>query len=322
MGHINKFAKGQIAILMTLAAATLGGAIALGADVTVLYFNYVKMQSAADSAVLAGCHFLPVSPDTARTTTIAYAQTDGIASGEIDSIAVTNSNIQVAMTATRVIPYTFGRLIGLTTGKVTVTATAGLEASGSALGSPNLVPLGIQCPQHNCQPGQTYSFAPPLIAPLLGAGSWVPVSFSNNEGTLLSTILNGYQGVEGQLNLPVSVGESVATALGDANYRNDTGTALTSRISAGVFANPNGTALTHVAGDPRLIEVPVMSFNPLNLLSQSVPVTGFAQLWITTGAWGGSNGIITATLVNGVAANNVPNVAAVNAGAYVPVLIK
>jgi hypothetical protein len=161
-----------------------------------------------------------------------------------------------------------------------------------------------------------------LIAPLLGAGSWVPVSFSNNEGTLLSTILNGYQGVEGQLNLPVSVGESVATALGDANYRNDTGTALTSRISAGVFANPNGTALTHVAGDPRLIEVPVMSFNPLNLLSQSVPVTGFAQLWITTGAWGGSNGIITATLVNGVAANNVPNVAAVNAGAYVPVLIK
>jgi len=130
------------------------------------------------------------------------------------------------------------------------------------------------------------------------------------------------RGVQAQLNLPVSVGQSISTGLGDANYLNDTGTALNSRISAGMFANPNGTALSQLFGDPRLIEVPVVTLNLLNLLGQSLPITGFAQLWITTGSWNGSNGIITATLVNGVAANNVPNVAAVNAGVYTPVLIK
>jgi hypothetical protein len=322
MRALLKVKRGQVGLLVLFATATLAGAIALGADVSVLYLNYMQMQKALDAAVLAGCHFLPVSPDTAQSTAIQYAEINGIAAAEIQSTQVTNGNIQVAMSATRSIPYSFGRLLGLTTGRVTVAATAGLEAAGSALGSPNLVPLGIQCPQNNCQPGQTYQFAPPLVAPLLGAGSWVPVSFSQQEGSLVSTILNGYQGVQGHLNLPVSVGESVATRLGDANYLNQTGTALNSRISAGVFANPNGTALSHLFNDSRLIEVPVVSFNPLNLLGQNVPISGFAQLWITTGSWGGSNGIITATLVNGVAANNVPNVAAINAGVYTPVLIK
>ena len=48
---------------------------------------------------------------------------------------------------------------------------------------------------------------------------------------------------------------------------------------------------------------------------------GFAQLWITTGSWNGDNGIITATLVSGVASNNVPNLASANYGTYTPVLI-
>jgi hypothetical protein len=224
------------------------------------------------------------------------------------------------MAATRNVPYFFARVLGLDTATVTVRATAGLQASASALGSPNLLPLGIQCPEQNCQPGQTYRFAPPLVAPVLGAGSWIPVSFSNHEGQLMSQLLNGYQGFVGNVPLPVSVGESIATALGDANYMNDTGTALNSRISAGVFANPQATALVHPPVDPRLIEVPVVSFNPVNVLGKSVPITGLAQLWITTGSWNG--GIITATLVTGVAANNVPNATAANYGTYTPVLIK
>jgi uncharacterized membrane protein len=96
---------------MLLAMATLGGAISLGADLSVLYLNQVQMQKALDAAVIAGCNFLPVSPDTARTTAITYAETNGVAADEIQSVAVTNGNIQVAMTATRSIAYSFGRLL-------------------------------------------------------------------------------------------------------------------------------------------------------------------------------------------------------------------
>jgi hypothetical protein len=104
---------------------------------------------------------------------------------------------------------------------------------------------------------------------------------------LVSQLLNGYQGIADKVPLPISVGETVAAAISDANYQNAVGTAFNSRINAGVFANPGWTALSHGLGDPRMIEVPVMSFNPLNLLGKSVPVARFAQLWITTGSWNG-----------------------------------
>src|SRR6266436_6121277 len=52
------------------------------------------------------------------------------------------------------------------------TDAAVLGASASALGSPNPLPVGIQCSTQNRVPGQSYQFAPPLVAPLLGVGSW------------------------------------------------------------------------------------------------------------------------------------------------------
>jgi hypothetical protein len=77
-----------------------------------------------------------------------------------------------------------------------------------------------------------------------------------------------------------------------------------------------------------MTEVPVMSFDR-SIYSARVPVAGFAQLWIATGSWNSDNGIITATLVSGVASNNVPdvasnvpNMASANYGTYTPVLIR
>ena len=49
---------GQMAVVFALAAVTLCGVIALGADVGVLYYNWVQLQKAADAAALAGAQIL------------------------------------------------------------------------------------------------------------------------------------------------------------------------------------------------------------------------------------------------------------------------
>src|ERR1700737_5357441 len=55
------YMKGQIGVVMTFAIATLLGAMALGADVAVMYFNWVQLQKAADAAALAGANYLALT---------------------------------------------------------------------------------------------------------------------------------------------------------------------------------------------------------------------------------------------------------------------
>jgi len=51
-------------VILAVVLPTLLGAMALCADVAVFYFNWANLQKAADSAALAGAHYLP--NDTAR----------------------------------------------------------------------------------------------------------------------------------------------------------------------------------------------------------------------------------------------------------------
>jgi Putative Flp pilus-assembly TadE/G-like len=49
--------KGQVAILMTFAVATLLGVMGLVSDVGVLYYSSIQLQKAADAAALAGANY-------------------------------------------------------------------------------------------------------------------------------------------------------------------------------------------------------------------------------------------------------------------------
>ena len=44
---LGKFRKGQMAVVMTLAIATLLGVMALGTDVGVMYYNWMQLQNIA-----------------------------------------------------------------------------------------------------------------------------------------------------------------------------------------------------------------------------------------------------------------------------------
>ena len=55
---LEKFRNGQIAILMTLAIATLLGVMALGTDVGIMYYHHMQLQKGGDAASLAGANYL------------------------------------------------------------------------------------------------------------------------------------------------------------------------------------------------------------------------------------------------------------------------
>src|SRR5579863_9502344 len=140
--RVAKFAKGQIAVVLTLVAVTLAGAMALGTDVAVLYFNWVELQKAADAAALAGASYLPNDTATAKSTAITFAKNNGITAAEISTPTISNSNTQITVNIQRNVPYYFATLHGLTTGQVKVASTASLPGGPSTIGGPILVGTG------------------------------------------------------------------------------------------------------------------------------------------------------------------------------------
>src|SRR6267154_5669210 len=90
-----RFVKGQVAIILTLALATLLGVMALGADVGVMYYQWNQLQKGADAAALAGANFLnggitfasanvnagcTSQSDDAKKVACTYAMNNGLAS--------------------------------------------------------------------------------------------------------------------------------------------------------------------------------------------------------------------------------------------------
>jgi putative Flp pilus-assembly TadE/G-like protein len=66
-----KFRKGQMAVVMTLAIATLLGAMALSTDVGVMYYNWMQLQKAADASALAGATYFLTQNSTQTLPTPA-----------------------------------------------------------------------------------------------------------------------------------------------------------------------------------------------------------------------------------------------------------
>ncbi len=164
------YRKGQIAVVMTFAIATLLGAMALGTDVAVMYFNWMQLQKGADAAALAGAGWLVASdvpsgstpgpvaagcasePDVASQQACTYAYNNKMAVDATNLNIVENSkslptaaptpNIQVWVNRSN-LPYMFGKVIGLNTYSVSAIATAAQEATNEYTG--HLFPAVYSC---------------------------------------------------------------------------------------------------------------------------------------------------------------------------------
>lgn len=250
----SRLSSGQIVVVVALGITALIGSIALGADVAVLYFNWMQLQKAADAAVTAGANYLPEMPNTAVSTANSYAATNGILAAEIVTTQVNNANTQITIKLQRTVRYHFARVLGLSTGQVAAASTASVSYSASEVGS-GVEPIGLDATT-------PYQRDQPVILNYeqVGAGNWGSLALGANGGNNLRTnIANGYDG-------PVSIGDWVTTEPGEKVGPIDQG--FNDRLTAGQNSDPSGTFSSHDLNDPRVITVPMVNWVNINGRSQ------------------------------------------------------
>ena len=132
-----RWPSGQLAPLMAGVIATLIGTVALGSDVALHYFNWVQMQKAADSGVLAGANSLPDNPTQAVAVAQQFAESNGVAAAEITSTNVAPDDLSITMTVRRTVPFYLAKVLGMTNGTLQVTAAAAPQPPTYAVGAPS-----------------------------------------------------------------------------------------------------------------------------------------------------------------------------------------
>jgi hypothetical protein len=203
------------------------------------------------------------------------------------------------MSATRNVPYHFGKVLGLKSASVSAAATAQIEPTGAARG---LIPLGFD-PPTSPQQYQMYTFNMAQV----GAGNWDPLAFgyapSNDPGgsNYRTNIEDGYWST-------VNIGDWIYTETGKLagptkqgiNYLINQGTTVDPSIPAGQTIN---SSTSYSLNDSRVVEVPIVNWGNINGKSQ-VQVLGFAMMWLVSVD---GNGNIQAEFIQQVAADNTPN---------------
>lgn len=300
--HLPPRHRSQIVVVLALVLPALLGALVLGTDLAVLYYNWHLLQSAADYAALAGASYLPGYPALAVSNATSYAQRNGIASAEITSVTISSDNKSLTVRLGRSVPYRFGVLIGLFSGRVTAHATARLETVGKTSG---ITPMGIDY-RTPYTAGQVVT----LMQGQVGPGNWDPLALGGSgAANLLNNIQYGYQG-------PVAIGDWVATEPGIQT--GPVRDAFQYLIDRGRSVDPGGTFSNHTRGDPRVLIVPMVDFSSINGRSE-VPVKGFAALWLVGVT---SKNDIQTYFISEVAPRSKPDPTAQNFGAYKAVLVE
>jgi Flp pilus assembly protein TadG len=291
--------KGQIYVALILVMTVLLGAMGLGADMAVLYYNWVILQKGVDAAALAGAGYLQSDSQAAPqaiSVAVAYAQSNGIKNSELQKDASGNGAYvpapysTITVTAKRTVPYAFFKLIGLTSGNVAATATAQMPLAPScvncvsavptpgsqptvipgnicsSVGQCNVVPIGLDW-------STPYNFnqSVQLNQGQVGPGNWGSLALGGTGGANERTnIADGYMG-------PLAINQWVDTEPGFKKGPVDQG--FNARISNAQSNFPGGTFDAHSPIDPRVIILPMVVWDSPNGRSQ-VQIMAFAALWV------------------------------------------
>jgi Flp pilus assembly protein TadG len=324
MRRVFKISRGQAGVIMTLAMVTLLGVTALGADVAVLYFNWVQLQKGADAAALAGANYLTGDSSTDSNRVVAatnnYAQLNGIQQGEIVSTSVASDHKSVTIVVFRNVPYFFARVLGLTTGRVAARATAGINGTAKPIG---VVPLGLPCTQADAQlancngryveykdGGPLYQFNLPNPNGQIKPGNWEPLAIGGSGGANFRDLISqGYQGA-------VAIDDMVQVSTEPGKLVGPTVQGFEDRMrSAGATSYVQTPPENPSPGDWQVILVPMVDFTNAQG-SSSVPITGFAEMWVTGVS---RTGTISAYFLGPLANNGIPTRAPCEAGNAWPI---
>lgn len=301
------YMKGQIAVAMTFAIATLLGAMALGTDVAVMYFNWVQLQKAADAAALAGANYLATTnkfdptqvasgcgtySDDPKKAACSYAVHNGMNVSEITvnepghnlPASAPTPNIQVALSRTN-LPYFFGKVVGLNTYSVAAVATAQSDGPVGTVYH-GLFPAGINCTPNasgKCPGlpdslafGQKFTFGP-------GNWSWLNFNDGNNLQVNIAEGATVSESITSVLTKPgVDAGQvrhGFDTRITDYNnfMADPSNSACTSYSYSTVCSTTS--PVTPCVGDPLAVVVPTVNFTG-GAGSTTLTIDGFAMLYL------------------------------------------
>ena len=340
--------RGQMAVLYAGIVAVLLGAVALGADMAVMYTNWQHVQKTADSAAIAGAAFLSsnmtyngtiasgCSGDNAEEAACTYAVTnDPTLASSPNSVTVTEptgNTLKVVATENN-LPYFFGKAIGLSTYNVSASATAVAPGvAGTVNPGPGVFPVGLQCnspctasslvagePVHfgtkfvtstiNCAPGVG-------SCPATGNWQWLDVSSDGGNGipTLVNAINNGASGSY-SINPP---NNTIYTKTGNAGANSQVSKAIADRMAkcpslpdncTGI--NPNDIPLD----DPCEVIVPALDFANLNGKSRALTIEGFALVLLDPATTTSTS--INGCFVSAITQDTIASITAPDFGALV-----
>lgn len=309
---MNKFAKGQIGVIMTLAIVAIIGAMALCGDVAILYLNWMRLQKAGDAGALAGAAYLQPSPpalptlasgcagSSADSVACTYAVANSAKASEAtvtspaaDAPATLPANsrtIEVKLTRLDVPAY-FSRVLGATRYPV-ITRSIAMTGPANAAGN-GLFPVGMP-PQPNNAPlvyGQVVT-----LGEGVSAGNWEFLNIPNNcTGASCASTGGGApllaSNIENGCNCSVSVGDSLYPKSGIG--WGPVSAALATRIP-----NPGQVAPSTLTGnEPNLVTVPITAWDGTQGTSTPVKISGFAVLWLVDVVKHGSTISLTAQFI-------------------------
>ena len=291
--------------LFTLILPVLIGVMALGADFSILYFNWAMVQKAADAAALAGASQLTGEPGSASTVKPSvvndvngYACLNGISDpnntyvticpseathpgGFADSIVFTNvTDTQVSVGIKRSVPYYFGKMIGLNAASVSAKATAAINPVGTV--TSGLFPVGIQCNSPcttvNLDPGQVTSFGSKFVGGLAPGASALGAAVQNGApgDFSIGTVVGSAPGNKGNSG-PLRKG--LAARLGSCKAA----TAATDPCQNGALVGgTDGIGRTNgvPTNDPCLVTMPTVDFTGCTGASCSMSIEAFAEIYL------------------------------------------
>ena len=318
MKVISRRPAGQVAGLFALATIALLGAVALGTDVAVMYENWAIMQKSVDAGALAGASYLPNDQSDAKATAISYATKNGLMADEISTPTISPDNLQLTVTASRTVPYFFGRVLGLTSQTLKVSATASVPGSTSCIGCAYLgtnnsysysASYGSTTGQYGLEPvgvdvhtNYQYQQAITLHNGHVGAGNWDTLALGGVGGNnLRNRLAAGYSG-------PANIGDLVDTEPGHKVGPVDQG--LQDRLNLANQLYPNGTFSNHAPDDPRVMFFPLVDWSTNPNGRTAMAILGFCSVWLDS-ANGGDIGV---HFISQVAPESLTNATAPSAG--------
>jgi len=323
-------------VLVALAILVILGALGLSTDIAVFYYNWAQLTKETDAAALAGANYLPDNPSKATTTATTWVSTNGQAGDTIlknttgsqgyNGQAFSSITVQVR----RTVPYYFGKVFGLTSAPITVSATAGVEPINSAKG---WIPLAMPCTGASCynggactptNPDGTGCYACGTTVTLnngqAGPGDWDPLYCPTYGPGVSGYVL----GVENGCPDGVAVGGTVSTKPG---YPNKTEDAINQRICGSTSPCPTSSPPSGICSaggstldpsDPHVVLLPLVDTSQFSG-RDTASVYAFAEGWIVSA----SGSTVTIEFIKGaVDASANPNPNGPASGPYGVVLLQ